>query len=51
MIKKIAVWVLTFLQKADIELHWRGGEQDEFRVIIRYNDRILIDRTLDVIRK
>lgn len=50
MWKKIFIVLMTMLQRADVEMHWRGGEQDEFRVIIRYNDRVLLDRTFDVIR-
>ena len=41
---------MRVLQLADVEMHWRGGETDEFRVIIKWRDRVLLDRTFDVIR-
>lgn len=50
MWKWLIAQVLKGLQLVDVDLHWRGGEHDEFRVVITFMGKVLLDRTFDVIR-
>ena len=47
---KIFKAVMRLVQLADVEMHWRGGETDEFRVVIKWRGTVVLDRTFDVIR-
>ena len=48
---KVLGFILVVLSKADVQLHWRGGVQDELRVVVKWNDRILFDRSFDILKE
>lgn len=50
MWKKVLAAILVILARADVQLHWNGGATDELRVVVKWSDRVLFDRSFDIIR-